>query len=148
MPLVDEVSTVKTDSTTPFEVCKAHDFPASLCPYCRDQKIAELEKEVERLKKGNFTEQERQNLCHNLSQDDVNNFGLGCFHYQVELFGPMQVRGLYLRVRTEYLRLFTCESCGSYPEDDGRMHHGRCCRYKPDEFEDVEDLVSRKTIAK
>lgn len=30
----------------------------------RGQKIIELEKEIERLKAGNFTEEEFQNLCH------------------------------------------------------------------------------------
>lgn len=50
----------------------------------------ELEKaneEIARLKAGNFTEEEFQNLCHNFSADDACRFKKGCEEYQKKLFG-------------------------------------------------------------
>lgn len=44
--------------------------------------------EVERLKAGDFTEEEFQNLCHNSSPDDRCRFEAGCREYQDKLFGP------------------------------------------------------------
>lgn len=46
------------------------------------------EKEIERLKSGNLTAEEFQNLCHNLTTDDRAVFEVGCREYQNELFGP------------------------------------------------------------
>lgn len=50
--------------------------------------------EYERLKEGNFTEAEFQNLCHNMKVDgkpltyeDVERFQRGCDDYQRKLFG-------------------------------------------------------------
>jgi hypothetical protein len=50
-----------------------------------------LENEVLRLKEGNFTEEEFQNLCHNKSvQDGYECFKQGCNEYQKKLFGRCQ----------------------------------------------------------
>jgi hypothetical protein len=46
-----------------------------------------LKNEIERLKSGNFTEEEFQNLCHNLTTDDAERFCNGCEEYQKKLFG-------------------------------------------------------------
>lgn len=46
-----------------------------------------LKAEIERLKNGQFTEEELQNLCHNLTPRNECAFKLGCEKYQRELFG-------------------------------------------------------------
>lgn len=51
------------------------------------QNNEELLKEITRLKEGNFTEEEFQNLCHNFSADDKCRFKQGCVDYQRKLFG-------------------------------------------------------------
>jgi hypothetical protein len=43
--------------------------------------------EIERLLRGDFTESEFQNLCHNFSEDDEARFKKGCLEYQKKLFG-------------------------------------------------------------
>ena len=43
--------------------------------------------ENDRLKRGDFTEEEFQNLCHNFSEDDACRFRKGCEQYQEKLFG-------------------------------------------------------------
>lgn len=52
-------------------------------------KIEKLEAEITRLKRGDFTEEEFQNLCHNLSEkvEDECKFKEGCIAYQKKLFG-------------------------------------------------------------
>ncbi len=42
--------------------------------------------EIERLLRGEFTEEEFQNLCHNFSEDDESRFKEGCKAYQDKLF--------------------------------------------------------------
>jgi hypothetical protein len=54
---------------------------------CVAQMIEAQAKEVERLKRGDFTPEEFQNLCHNLSEDDKEKFVEGCREYQKKLFG-------------------------------------------------------------
>ncbi len=49
---------------------------------------APLQEKIERLKRGDFTEDEFQNLCHNLSADDERRFRAGCEAYQRKLFHP------------------------------------------------------------
>jgi hypothetical protein len=53
----------------------------------KNQRIAALEAEVERLKEGRFSEAEFQRLCHNLSGCDRRRFESGCKEYQDQLFG-------------------------------------------------------------
>lgn len=43
--------------------------------------------ELARFRRGEFTEAEFQNLCHNLSEDDACRFRAGCVAYQEKLFG-------------------------------------------------------------
>src|SRR5688572_30875047 len=43
--------------------------------------------EIKRLRAGQFTEEEFQNLCHNLNTDDAGRFKTGCLAYQQKLFG-------------------------------------------------------------
>lgn len=50
-------------------------------------KIEELQNEIERLRKGDFTEEEFQNLCPNMDGDRFENFCNGCDLYQRKLFG-------------------------------------------------------------
>jgi len=68
-----------------------HDARFSGVLGCKDGCLAcELEfqgSEVERLKAGNFTPEELQNLCHNLSDEDYSKFCDGCDEYQRKLFG-------------------------------------------------------------
>lgn len=46
--------------------------------------------EIDRLKEGYFTEEEFQNLCHNLSvKDGEHRFKKGCEEYQKKLFGEL-----------------------------------------------------------
>lgn len=40
-----------------------------------------------RLRRGDFTEAEFQNLCHNFSECDKERFKQGCREYQAKLFG-------------------------------------------------------------
>ncbi len=47
----------------------------------------ELIEEIKRLKRGDFTEEEFQNLCHNFSEEDKDKFRQGCVDYQKKLFG-------------------------------------------------------------
>src|SRR5215467_88781 len=49
--------------------------------------IWRLFNELERLKRGDFTEAEFHNLCHNLKADDRKRFEQGCKDYQDKLFG-------------------------------------------------------------
>ena len=57
------------------------------CSTCADVVLKSLEAEIARLKKGDFTEEEFQNLCHNFSETDKAAFVLGCQNYQKKLFG-------------------------------------------------------------
>jgi hypothetical protein len=51
-----------------------------------------VEKEVERLKAGNFSDDELQNLCHQFPPEKVCSFRNGCTQYQVKLFGQEAVQ--------------------------------------------------------
>jgi hypothetical protein len=60
------------------------------CPLCIDQVMEaknELVRENNRLRAGEFTEEEFQNLCHNFTPDDECRFKAGCEMYQRKLFG-------------------------------------------------------------
>lgn len=52
-----------------------------------EDKVAYLQSEIDRLKSGDFTEQEFQNLCHKFSEEDEKRFKAGCLEYQNKLFG-------------------------------------------------------------
>jgi hypothetical protein len=52
---------------------------------------ASLRAEVDRLKRGDFTEAEFQSLCHGFSEEDTARFGKGCEEYQRRLFGVAAV---------------------------------------------------------
>ena len=55
-----------------------------------DVHMHDLIEENHRLKSGNFTEEEFQNLCHNVSiQEGRARFEEGCRDYQRKLFGPV-----------------------------------------------------------
>ena len=70
-----------SDSGRQIGDCK-HARTPEWCVYC-------LREEVERLKSGNFTEEEFQNLCHNMTTDDLCRFRKGCEEYQRKLFGDL-----------------------------------------------------------
>lgn len=42
---------------------------------------------IDRILRGDFTNAELQNFCHNMSESDFDNFCLGCEQYQKRLFG-------------------------------------------------------------
>lgn len=52
------------------------------------RQVLEMLAENERLKRGDFTEEEFQNLCHNFTGDDAERFKKGCEEYQKKLFCP------------------------------------------------------------
>lgn len=49
--------------------------------------LKEILAEMRRLKTGDFSEEEFQNLCHNFDEADADRFALGCRDYQKLLFG-------------------------------------------------------------
>jgi hypothetical protein len=49
--------------------------------------LVQAGREIDRLKRGDFTEEEFQALCHNFSEDDEARFKAGCEAYQRKLFG-------------------------------------------------------------
>ncbi len=49
--------------------------------------LKEVIAEIRRLKEGNFSEEEFQNLCHGFDESDADRFALGCREYQRKLFG-------------------------------------------------------------
>jgi chromosome segregation ATPase len=53
----------------------------------RDIQSTNLEKEVDRLKEGRFTEEEFQALCHRFQKGDCQRFCWGCLNYWLNLFG-------------------------------------------------------------
>lgn len=55
-----------------------------------ETKVVQLESEINRLKEGNFTAEECQNLCHNLQNVTLPVFDAGCKLYQEKLFGKEQ----------------------------------------------------------
>lgn len=65
--------------------CDAIDHVAGVLLAARD--------EIDRLKRGDFTEEEFQNLCHNFSHDDAARFKAGCEKYQRKLFGERKEEG-------------------------------------------------------
>lgn len=50
-----------------------------------------LLEEITRLKRGDLTPQELQDLCHGLSEEDCGRFCTGCLKYQVKMFGREKV---------------------------------------------------------
>ena len=58
--------------------------------------------ENERLKRGDFTEEEFQNLCHHFSEEDACRFRQGCEAYQRKLFGETQRPESAFAVRPVY----------------------------------------------
>lgn len=49
--------------------------------------VKKLLSEINRLKSGDFTEEEFQNLCHKFQEDDACRFAEGCVRYNEKLFG-------------------------------------------------------------
>lgn len=47
--------------------------------------------EIKRLLRGDFSPDEFQNLCHNMTCEDRTNFEKGCLEYQNKLFGPQKL---------------------------------------------------------
>lgn len=52
-----------------------------------EEQLEKANTEIARLKRGEFTEEEFQNLCHNLNENDYCRFKKGCEEYQEMLFG-------------------------------------------------------------
>lgn len=81
-----------------------------------------LIEEIKRLKRGDFTEEEFQNLCHNMKPDDLRRFRQGCEDYQDKLFGLKKPKDEEERraLRRAYEgQTSTCCDCGDdYPKAD------------------------------
>lgn len=62
-----------------------------VCPQCSglEEEIDQLKATIVRLKRGDFTPDELQNLCHNLDETDKEAFCKGCTEYQKKLFGHL-----------------------------------------------------------
>jgi len=58
-----------------------------------------LRKENERLKRGDFTKEEFQALCHKLNEEDKNLFCDGCDEYQRKLFGTCRTDEIRKSIR-------------------------------------------------
>ncbi len=58
-----------------------------VCVKCLCDENDKLHAEIDRLKRGEFTREELQNLCHNLTADDACAFKRGCELEQIKLFG-------------------------------------------------------------
>lgn len=98
-----------------------HDFAlAEWCPMC-------LRAEVERLKRGEFTPDELQNLCHNLSADDACAFLRGCRAYQLQLFGRDKVKTALDQLYEEWIERNRCRECNAWPDASGLIEHLRQC---------------------
>ena len=66
------------------------EYPADdTCEMTRQELIAE----VQRLKRGDFSQEEFQNLCHNFDESDECRFLDGCRDYQRKLFGNKKPEG-------------------------------------------------------
>lgn len=55
------------------------------------KQILKLIDDWHRLKRGDFTEEEFQNLCHNCDENDAARFKKGCEAYQRKLFGTSSI---------------------------------------------------------
>lgn len=75
--------------------------------YDLTQQIVQLREENARLKRGEFSSEELQNLCHNLTEDDYKAFCDGCDGYQRKLFG---------KCRTDHLKKVASELDGTLEE--------------------------------
>lgn len=77
--------------------------------------LALKDAEIARMKDGNFTPDELQNLCHNLKPTDLESFRRGCESYQAKLFGLKKPENEEerQRLRSHYLGLTEpCCDCG------------------------------------
>lgn len=66
----------------------------------------DLEQEIIRLKSGNFTEEEFQNLCHTFTEEDACRFKRGCTAYQEKLFGKTKNKIIAIGVMGDYRCFF------------------------------------------
>lgn len=124
---------VEPPPTEVYEKC-AHTFPKDYCPLCKEEELEALKKRIEcleceisRLKGGKFTEDELQNLCHNLDSSQCKSFLKGCRSYQVSLFGSKMVREELHTLYKEWVNECACRECGSVPDPDGLVEHNRSC---------------------
>src|SRR5688572_4912798 len=97
--------------TNIYEVCKIHDFPLELCPFCKDTSIRSLEGEIKRLKEGKFTPEELQNLCHKLDDSDCRLFLKECREHQLKLFGYKKIREALNQLHKEWIKDYRCTMC-------------------------------------
>lgn len=74
-------------------------------PVAHPRDTLRLLAEIDRLKRGDFTEEEFQNLCHNFSADDVCRFRRGCLAYQAKLFGEEKLIESITKECVEDLRI-------------------------------------------
>lgn len=59
-----------------------------------EQELRMKDAEIARLKAGDFTPEEFQNLCHKFSEKDKEAFCKGCEDYQTKLFGESPITAL------------------------------------------------------
>lgn len=86
------------------------------------KEVGNLLQEIDRLKRGEFTEEEFQNLCHNWSEDDICRFKQGCEDYQRKLFGFKKVEDERekdkFKKKYEGKTVYCCECSAEYPMYD------------------------------
>lgn len=97
-----------------------------------------LQQENERLKRGEFTPDELQNLCHNLSEDDYNKFCHGCDEYQKKLFG---------RCRTDELIKFAAEQHNDATAEPEKEAIAEADAFAHAELEKVRDRIKAQPSA-
>lgn len=78
-------------------IADAYSEPAAKLIARAPELLSALCDEVERLKRGDFTEEEFQNLCHNTDiQAGFDVFAKGCEAYQQKMFGRCRTKGKVL----------------------------------------------------
>ena len=130
------------------EILRIAQKPAREWPECVDsvtiyplgiktlhEKISALAKEVIRLRRGDFTPEEFQNLCHNLHERPVcarEEFSQGCLQFQEKLFGKEPP------CLTEIFFVAMCRGDGTLPKPEKALR-GKF-------FFDLEEAKFRKVL--
>jgi hypothetical protein len=93
------------------------------CPICLTATAGMRGEEIDRLKRGDFTPEEFQNLCHDLNDADRDHFCDGCEQYQIKLFGSSPITELKAE-----LAALTVPAVGSWAWALEQMKAGRRVR--------------------
>jgi hypothetical protein len=107
------------------------------------QQARTLEAEVARLKRGDFTDAELQDLCHNMPPDSLGKFKRGCEDYSAKLFGlkPPASEEERRLLKARYAgQVEPCCECGNdYPRGDLKIDGEIfCAKCREDERQSAE----------